>query len=189
MHKVIRAIVYASNEEEALARGTNVFETLVQNGAFDYFATFDQDGEGVAGKDRWGDLPVVAEADSGKGKELIEEGMEATREEFDRDMEKIRELIAEFDDDTLFEEGSDLEDGDPKVLAKELKDEDLHDLRMFKHYCLDIGQYTGPSVFLYDDDGEGIKRTSHLENVLNKWGDEEKYGDENIYVVPADVHY
>lgn len=134
MHRVIKAIVYATSEEEALEEAKDIFDRLVDAGKFDYYTTFDMDGNGVSGSDRWGDLPTVARADSEEGRKLINRAMRKMKDEFEDNIEKIRKMVNECDNETLFEEGRNLDDSDPKVVSKKLKDEELSDLHMFRHY-------------------------------------------------------
>ena len=83
MHMVIRAIVYGEIKKEAFEQARSVFERLCENQSpFDYFTTFDENGLGVSGKDRWGKLPVIVLADSKKGKELIQKGFNLTKKSF-----------------------------------------------------------------------------------------------------------
>jgi len=73
MHMVIYALIEASTEDEALSTGKAVFERLVgadphAGAVFDYFVTFDDEDTTVAGKARWGNLPIAAAVDSENGK-------------------------------------------------------------------------------------------------------------------------
>ena len=168
MHMVIRAIVYAKDKEEALENAEHIFGKLVGTSRpFDYYTMF-RDGDdkyGVSGRSRWKDIPAVAKATSKEGTSLIENGMKYTVDAFNGALDQIKGYIR--DDDT---ENS-----------------------MFRYYCYVIGQYEGPDVFLYDQDGEGIRDRKHLENVLNKWAgasisSSKEYEKLKIFVVPADVH-
>jgi hypothetical protein len=85
---VIYSLVEASTQDEALATGKTVFDRLVGDSphataVFDYYVTFDESGTSVAGKARWGDLPVAAPVESDDGQELLERGWEATKNEFE----------------------------------------------------------------------------------------------------------
>jgi len=76
MHMVIYALVEVSTEDEALSTGKAVFERLVGAdphacAVFDYFVTFDDEDTTVAGKARWGDLPIAAAVDSEKGQDCF----------------------------------------------------------------------------------------------------------------------
>lgn len=177
MHMVIRAIVYAPTREEGLSKAKSIFENMCGEGrVFDYFTSFDDDSSPVSGPKRWGKLPVIAEADSKEGKKLINQAMKYTFENFFEAMKLIKKNIRKFSDKELFEEN--------------VKDD------MFRYRCYCVGEYRGPNIWLYDNDGEGIRNYGHLRNVLNKWKsvykNEKKpnpYENDKIWVVPADVHY
>lgn len=84
MHMVIYALVEASSEVEALAKAIEVFKPMTgrkrePGPIFDYFVTFDKDDTRVAGKARWGDLPIAAPIDSDEGQELVKSGWKATK--------------------------------------------------------------------------------------------------------------
>jgi len=164
---VIRAIVYAKDKREALCKAKEIFEKLCEcQRPFDYYVTFDMDGYGVSGKDRWGNLPVVAKADSDEGKMLIEEGMKFTRECFMDKLAKVREILNTYSDRQIWENNPDL----------------------IRYYFYCLGQRGGSEIFLYDNCGSGIINEKHLQDVLNKWNLPE-YKDLDIWVVPADVHF
>jgi len=162
MHMVIRVIVYASSQKEALEKGKKVLTQLCEEEKFDYYATFDKEGLVVAGKDRWGNLPVAAKLSSKEGKKLISEGFCAMRRNFYHYLNKIREYLKENSNKQIFE-----------------------DPTWFRFYCYCLGQYQGSEVWLYNDDGEGIRNTTELKWALNPKG----ISKENIWIVPADVHY
>jgi len=98
MHMVIRGLVSAESRDEALARAkSGVFDRLVRDGVFDYYVTTDMDGNGVAGTDRWGDYPVAAPVDTDEGRHYVDEGVAATREEYERHLTDLADF---FDDKT-----------------------------------------------------------------------------------------
>jgi len=182
MHMVIRAIVYAKNKEDALAKAANVFDGLTENqDPFDYYEMFNTAGSVVSGRGRWGALPAAVKADSKAGKKLIEEGMKSTWDEFKEAIKAVREGISTGTDEKLFED-------------KDVKTNNM--TGMFKYFCGLIGQYSGSAIWLYDHDGEGIRDREHLANTLSKWkcvyedkGQENPCKDLSVWVVPADVHY
>ena len=186
MHTIIRAIVYATNEQEALEEADKVFDRLCEGGRpFDYYQKFDGEGSPVSGKGRWGDRVAVTLADSEDGKELIQQGLKWTREEFVESLDKIRIELNKFTLEELFEERKIVFNG-----------EDIPTDDMFKYYLHKCGQYDGGATYLYDNDGEGIRNTRHLEDTLDKWKcvyedkkQKNPYDKLNVYVVPADVHY
>jgi len=55
----------------------------------------------------------------------------------------------------------------------------------FRFFCHCLGQYQGSEVWLYNNDGSGIRNTTELKWALNPEGISKK----NIWIVPADVHY
>ena len=177
MHMVIRAIVYANDEEEAMERARDVFDSLCEDHIFDYYTTFDED-EPMSGRARWGDLPVVAKADSPEGITLIDGGMEATKKEFMNYISRIRRILDEYTDEELYEAKYDSFYNDIRFNARQL------------------GQRRGTTIWLYDHEGAGITTPDHLKDVLSKWrriyedkGKENPYDkDKEIWVVPADVH-
>ena len=177
MHMVIRAIVYAENKEDALDNARDIFDKLCERGTFDYFTMFDEEGSCVSGRGRWGNLTPVAKVTSPEGKELIDEGWEATVREFKSAMKEIRKIIAQFTDEEIMEE-------------KTVKEKDFF-MPRYQFYC--IGQYDGSGIWLYDNDGSGIRTRHHLDNALTKWPDldhtSEEYKGLEVWIVPADVHY
>jgi len=163
MHMVIYTLVEASTRDEALATGKTVFDRLVgavphAGAVFDYYVTFDEDETTVAGTARWGDLPVAAAVESDEGEELLEHGWEATKEEFQRNLDRVKEALDEFSDEEI------------------MRDEDLA-----RHAFHQIGAYDGPSVFLYDEHGSGIRHRGPLNRILDE--------RDGPWVVPADVHF
>lgn len=147
MHLVIYALVDASTEDEALAGGKSAFTQLVGSryAPFDYYVTFEQEGTIVAGKARWGDLPIAAKLDSSDGQELLEVAWTATEREFERNLKKVRDGLSDLDDEEIMQ-GTDL----------------------VRYCCHALGAYRGPSVRLYTEHGEGIRDAAHLESMLER---------------------
>ena len=160
---VIYTLVEASTRDDALATGKTVFDRLVgavphAGAVFDYYVTFDESETTVAGTARWGDLPVAAPVDSDEGEELLERGWEATEDEFQRNLDRVKEALRELSDEAI------------------MRDEDLA-----RHAFHQVGAYDGPSVFLYDQHASGIRHRGQLDRLLDE--------RENLWIVPADVHY
>jgi hypothetical protein len=160
---VIYTLVEASTADDALATGKTVFDRLVgavpQAGAvFDYYVAFDDEETSVAGSARWGDLPVAAPVDSDEGGELLERGWEATEEEFQRNLDRVKEALGDLSDEAI------------------MCDEDLA-----RHAFHQVGAYDGPSVFLYDEHGRGIRHRGQLDRILDE--------SDDLCIVPADVHF
>ena len=163
MHIVIYTLVEASTRDDAVATGKAVFDRLVganphAGAVFDYFVTFDQEGTTVAGKARWGDLPVAARVNSDEGQDLLERGWEATKKEFERNLDRVKEALDELSDEEI------------------MRDEDLA-----RHAFHQVGAYDGPSIFLYDEHGCGIRHRSQLDRIVGE--------SDDLWVVPADVHF
>ena len=102
MHMVIYTLVEASPHDD-LATGKTVFDRLVgadphATGVFDYYVIFDENDTTVAGKARWGDLPTAAPIDSDDGQALLNRGWEATKEEFERNLDRVKEAVDELSD-------------------------------------------------------------------------------------------
>ena len=161
---------------------------------FDYGTFFDEDGMGVAGSSRWGNMPSISLANSKEGKKLITDGMKFTRDTFMERLKSVREMIGFYSDEELFKEK--IMDTKKKILES-LKDKNsiLNDVSMFKYSCSCLGEYVGGNIYVYGNDGEGIRNDEELKRVLNKWkcvyedeGKENPYKDLNIYVTPIDVH-
>ena len=170
MHMVIRAIVYAQDEKEGLEKAKTIFEGLCEGAGshFDYYQSFDEEGTPVSGKGRWGELPGIALVDSPEGKKLIEEGMWATKKEFMTHLKIVRDVLASKSDAEIFGVEFDAE--------------------MFRYRCYCLGESEGPSVWLYDNNGEGVRTEERLTDTLRKW-DSDEYKDLKVFVVPADVHF
>jgi len=164
MHQLIYALVSAPTAEQALSRAQSVFDGLTggdlsQAPVFDYYVTFDDESSRVAGPARWGDRPKVARIDSAAGQQLLDSGWEATERESHRTVERVREALAERSDEELM--------GD----------------ELARHGCRTLGAYRGPSVYLYDEHGQGIRHREALDRILD--ADDE----DSLWVVPADVHF
>lgn len=170
MHMTIGAIVYAEDEEVALEKGKMIFDRLVERGCFDYYTTADEESIG--------ELPVYR-ADSPQGKDFIRNRWNATQKNFMEAYKKCKWILENMTPEQI------IEDRMPESLLKEAEDVGVIGIRVWFN---EIGAYQGPSVYLYDDDGEGIRSEWHLKGALEKWCSP-KYEKLNIYVVPADVHY
>jgi len=169
-----------------------ILDVLVERKDFDYYTTFDDNTSQISGKARWGNMPVVALADSKEGKKLIEEGFVATKDVFMRHIFEIRRMLEVFSDEELFEEkdlGQNIPEKTAFMLGGSLEGM-MTLLSMFKLHSSGAGQYRGDAVFLYDNDGEGITNSEHLKNALDKWKviSHHRIYDGKVYVVPADVH-
>jgi len=62
---------------------------------FDYYVSFDEENTTVAGKARWGDLPAASPLTRTMDRTYSTKGWEATKEEFERNLERVKEAIDE----------------------------------------------------------------------------------------------
>lgn len=139
MHMVIYALVEASTHDDALATRKTVFDRLVgtdphAGAVFDYYVCFDEEDTSVAGKARWGELPTAAPVDSDDGQDLLEREWEATKEESERNLERVKEAIDELSDEEI------------------MRDEDLA-----RHAFHQVGAYGRSDDLLYTEHGTGIR--------------------------------
>lgn len=183
MHMVIGVIVGAEDGEEALDKAKETLNSLVERGDFDYYTTFDVDGHGMSGKDRWGELPVVANIESREGKKLVEDGLKQTQNDFERAITKVRKLLQRYNNDELFEEFCTHEEVAAK-LSEEIGEE-LRDLHMAHYWLASAGMRYSWDTYLWDDEGERIENKRTLEYIVVAYKKEKK----KIFVVPSDVHH
>ena len=165
MHMIIRNIVYANSEKEALSVAENNFQNLCEGQRpFDYYDLFDDGGSSY-----WGDkYPEVALSGSVKGRKMVVDGWGATLRDMRYHLRKIKEVT----------EGKSV----TEIMRGIRKD-------WLQYHYKSVGDYYGESVWLYDHDAEGIKDRSHLNKALNKWDNDKQYQGLSVYIVPADVHY
>lgn len=186
IHQLIRFIVFAEDEEEALEKGKDLLEGITgENRPFDYGSTIDEGGRAST----WGYRKPVYRADSVLGKKLIREGMKYTMDTYKEKLEKVRQMINKFTPEELCEgerQKTDKEKVVDKITEQQQKDKDeKYDLSMFRYYCGCINEIEGHNAWIYDQDGQPIMKQRHLKDVLGKW--DNKYNGE-IFVVPCDVH-
>lgn len=171
MHKLIKLIVYAEDENYAVKKANSILENMCSSGrTYDWFSLFDEESKNTtAGIGRWGEFPRVTFANSKIGKELIDEGWNATKEEMKEALMKLREKI------------KNMKNTDIEKFIKTSYDVELNNL------AYKVSDYDAVA-YLYDNDGEAIRDEEHLNNALNKWNDS-RYVNLKVYVVPADIHY
>ncbi|WP_227379180.1 hypothetical protein [Haladaptatus halobius] len=163
MHQVIYALVEASTEDTALACGKAVFDRLIGAGP-DNAAIFDYY------------VTFDDERSSVAGKARCGE----------------LPVVAPVDSD----EGTELLDRGWEAISQEFKrnlervrtavnefstDELMHDKDLARHACYNLGAYRGPPLYLYTEFGDAIRNREHLDHVLD--------ADEQVWIIPADVHY
>ncbi len=183
MHMLIYVLVNASDVDEALELAECAADALCGDGPkpFDYRVNFKEDGQGVAGKDRFGALPYALQVDTERfpcedktGLEQINRAMEGNRKAFLDHIKTLREMLAAYTDEELF--GGD-------VFAKaRCSDSPMY----FRYYCASLGQFQGPNIRLYDQVGTGIRTPRDLEDIMSY---RFHWGDKPLWAVPFDVHY
>ena len=86
--------------------------------------------------------------ESDEGEELLERGWEATEEEFQRNLDRVKEVLDDLSDEAI------------------MRDEGLA-----RHAFHQVGAYDGPSVFLYDERGSRIRHRGQLDRILDESDD------------------
>lgn len=170
MHKVIRLIVYAKDENDAVASAEGVMQDVCGEGRlYDWYSLFtDNTKNSTSGIGRWGKLPLVTSANSKIGKELIDEGWNFTKEETKEALSELRKKTKDMTDEDI-DKLIKNHDSELEYLAYKVSDEDN-------------------TSYLYDNDGTAIRDEDHLNKTLNKWNNPE-YEKLKVYVVPVDVHW
>jgi len=176
---VIRLIVYANSKEEALERAKEILENglVGENGEpFDFYTTFDIPKKlaPMSGRARWGNFPPAVKLMSKKGIELLNKGWEFTVKDFKYHLQNLVKIGEKhnWNYEKLMNDGN------------------------FRFHAYSIGEYSGSNIWLYDDDGEGIRDLNHLKNAIEKWkvlyedrGKENPHEDYEVWIVPVDVHF
>lgn len=174
MHLIIRVIVHAKDENEALKKGEDILNELVKKEIFDCYRTFESEN-GDEWKGDWSHLSPVVLASSPEGRRFIDVGWQYTVGRFTEALEKIKLVIQYLTPEQMLEETS------SEDLPKDIK-ENIHPsiIRCYFHELSDCVETS--SRYLYFEQ-EPITRERDLE-----WALIAKEGL-NVYVIPADVHY
>jgi len=192
MYMVIGILTYSKSKEEAIEQARRVLDDSLcgDDKPFDYYALFTPDeNSSLSGANRWGKKESAMRVDSGEGKKFTEKLLEYTRQELFENIEKIKNGLSQLNADDLWH------NEDKRVADAEGKEVEPIEIEstMLRYFCHEAGEYRGPSIFLYDHDGEGIRDIKHYQNVLSKWDSlypvDNPYRDMDIWVVPVDVHY
>jgi len=171
MHMIIRNIVYATSKQEALDKAEDNMYYMIGddgNAPFDYYSTFN-----TGANSYWGDkYKPVSTIKSKEGRKLVCDGWRSTLQEMRQHVKSVKKHFR----------------GKSPI--------DFLESNYLQYHLSQLGEYRGSSCWLYDDDGEGIKRRKHLNNVLSKWdemykvkGEVNPHKNDSIFVVPADVHF
>jgi hypothetical protein len=170
MHWTLGAIVIAEDAEDAVALAESSFDRLVQDShPFDYFTIY---------KDQ------VMRVKTVEGKKAVEELMEATREDFIENLQKLRSSLSVMSDEDAFSYAAEFN---------------------VRYRAYQIGKYIGGGIFLYDQDGAGIRSPEKLKAIVFKddsylrkpkgvmeWRPDEpptlEDVDDDVWIVLADAH-
>jgi hypothetical protein len=179
MHMIINALVVAKSAEEAVEKASEVFERITGDGQpFDYYEVFDNPGSPVSGAGRWGEQPAALKIGTNEGNKALADAMAATRRDFMDALKRVKRAIRAFKDEELYQ-------GKTNNNLDKKKD---YDLSLFRFACYQVGQYKGSQVWVYDQDGAGIREDQHLQRALSNW-DQPIPDVSAVWIVPADVHY
>jgi hypothetical protein len=110
------------------------------------------------------------------GRKIISGCMKATIREFLYNIKNVRKLLDRFSDKEL---------ASCEYISRQ--EDSTNSTGMTRFWMFKSGQYKGDTIYLYDNDGEGIRTREGLNSVLNQWGEPVK--GQKVYVTPFDVHY
>lgn len=161
MHYLIKLLVAGGTGKEALENAESYASDLVEYGEFDY-----HDFNG-----RWGKSKAYG-VKSAAGKKHLEQGMQSTREEFDRAIKTVRFIVENFSDDDIYEENF----GTPEQRQ-------AMGAGYMSRYMFEVVAGGGHSCYIYGNHdvwGGRIENEGSLESALNS--------SEKLWVVPVDFH-
>jgi hypothetical protein len=165
MHMLIRVLVPATDATEAVGTARFALDRLIGIGegastVFDYYKTLDESTARHRDHPRYGGLDPAPRLSSGTGKQLLDNAIEAQATWFVETVATLREKL-----DRL--EPADVMD----------------DVDLARYDCYRLGQFAGPSVWIYDEHGAGLRS----RGAVDRYVDDRDPG--SLWVVPADVHY
>lgn len=137
---LIYAIVNAPDPDTALTTARrSVFDRLVgatldSCAEFDYYITFNKDRSCLPTRKDGSEIPIAARLNSAIGQELLARGWNATKTSFENNLAKVRKALASLSDEEI-----------------------MNNSDLVRHRCAKLGAYAGPSVYLYDEFGNGIR--------------------------------
>lgn len=109
---------------------------------------------------KYGQLDAVLSLESETGQQMLEDAVDAQEHWFVDTLEELREKL-----DVL----------DPTEV--------MTDVDLARFDCYRLGQFAGPSVWVYDEHGAGLRSRSAVDEYV------ERHDDDDLWIVPADVHY
>ena len=194
MHMLIGVLVFSKTEEKAIKKARDIVDNLTgDDKPFDYSTFFTPEEDSPSsGASRYGNRKPAMLVDSLEGRELTEKLLGYTKQELFENLEKVRSGLSVLTPEDVWN-GTSKTERSSNPASKENHIE--YGPGMFRYYCREVGQYKGSSIFLYDQDGEGIRDQQHYDNVMDKWEllykdeSENPYKDLDLYIVPVDVHF
>lgn len=157
-HMKIRIIVSGNDKEEAKENAERVGEKLCENQyPFDYYG-----------------FEEIHKLSSKIGKKKLSEALRYNKDDFLDYIKKVRRALGFFSDEELYSGKLDNKKKVKEKFLAILKDdkEITKELYMFRHYGYCVGQYIGHTIWIYDNEGNGVrneKELSYLEGLENKW--------------------
>ena len=163
MHMGIAIVVYAVDQKEATAKANDIADSLCCNEhPFDYHSDYKR-------CDEMPDLnlTMALPLDDDRVLDMLKNKHDATKRWFMYNAQKVLDAI---------------KDKTPEEMWNIEND-------MWKYYAYQMGKYKGSDIFVYDDDGEGIRDDGHFGRVITKYNDSEDLKDMKVFVLFQDVHY
>lgn len=162
MHYLVKMLVKADTAEEALQQAESDADSMVE---YQYIDWYDMNG-------RWGKSEAHS-ITSKEGKELLKEGMECSRNEFNRAMEAIRYMMDTYSDDDIYNE----------EFTKTDQKESEYYLSRYQ-FTVAAGRANAAVVYAMDSElwGSRVDNDNDLKHILDG------HDNEKLWVVPVDVH-
>ena len=163
MHMGIAIVVYAKDRKEATSKAMDIADSLCcEQYPFDYHRSY---GRCEDFPDL--DFSMALPLDDDRILDLLKENHTATKRAFMCNAQKVLDAI---------------KDKTPEEMWNIEND-------MWKYYTYQIGKYEGSDIFVYDDNGEGIRDDGHFRRVITKYNDSEYLKDMKVFVLFQDMHY
>jgi hypothetical protein len=173
MYMLIRVLVPAVGSSEAASTTRYALDCLIGirigigngngNGAstaFDYYKTLDESTTRYRDHPRYGDIDPALSLQSETGRQFLEDAVEAQEAWLHKTLDKLRVKLESLDLESV-----------------------IDDVNLTRFDWYRLGEFAGPSVWIYDRHGAGLRSRSAVERHL------EHNGEDKLWVVPADVHY
>lgn len=165
MHMLIRVLVPAIDATKAVDAARFSLDRLIGIGegastVFDYYKTLDESTARYRDYPRYGGLDLAHRLSSVTGEQLLDDAVEAQTTWFVETVATLREKLDRLD-------------------SAEVMD----DVDLARYDCYPLGQFAGPSVWVYDEHGAGLRSRAAVDRYI---ADRDP---DSLWVVPADVHY